>query len=244
MHVLPSAACRIGGAGSRTPLRCLDRAICKRNQTMLQCHSALAAIAAEFTGKFAPYQAIEISPAPKGGVFIASTDKGSIACLAHDPGGKTDETIRLLPDPELIRLCRGIKTADRELRVEGDNAVVTTYRKTTSEKKETRVSRSISEFPPLAKAINHCLQRWGNSPQVSATAGRYESRYVERALKGLSGLSESVVLSAFDGGPLRIQTDEGNIVVLVMPQSAEKIPSVPEWLSEYAMSGISVDRSC
>ena len=70
---------------------------------------------------------------------------------------------------------------------------------------------------------------------MSTTAGRYESWHVERALKGLSSTSDSVVLSAFDG-PLRIQTDKAAVVILVMPQVKEKIPSVPEWLSDYAAS--------
>ena len=90
---------------------------------MLRLNSTLVAIAAEFTGKYAPYQSVEISPAPKGGVFVASTDRGNIACLAHDPAGKADETIKLLPDPDLIKFCRGIKTADREIRIEIQNLV-------------------------------------------------------------------------------------------------------------------------
>ena len=203
---------------------------------MLKLNSALVAICSEFTGKYAPYQAIEISPATGGGVFVASTDRGNIACLAHDPGGKADETIHLLPDAELMKFCRGIKTADRELSIDGNNAMVTTFRKTTSERREAIINKSISEFPPLAKAICSCLDRWSPAPSVSTTAGRYESTYVERALKGLSSTSESVVLSAFDGGPLRIQTDKADVVVLVMPQVAEKIPPVPEWLSDYAAS--------
>ena len=52
--------------------------------------------------------------------------------MAHDPSGRTDETIKLLPDPELMKFCRGIKTADRELRIEGNNALVTTFRKSTT----------------------------------------------------------------------------------------------------------------
>lgn len=203
---------------------------------MLQLNSALVAICSEFTGKYAPYQSIEISPAPAGGVFVASTDRGNIACLAHDPAGKADETIKLLPDTELMKYCRGIKTADRQLQIEGNNAMVTTFRKSTNEQRETVVNRSISDFPPLARAISSCLERWSKTPTVSATAGRYESAYVERALKGLSTTSDSVVLSAFDGGPLRVQTDKADVVILVMPQVAEKIPSIPEWLSEYASS--------
>ena len=151
---------------------------------MLRLNSALVAIAAEFTGKYSPYQSVEISPAPKGGVFVASTDRGNIACLAYDPAGTADETIKLLPDPDLIKFCRGIKTADRELRIEGNNALVTTFRKSTNEQRETIVNKSISDFPPLAGAISTCLERWGATPSVSTTAGRYESWYVERALKG------------------------------------------------------------
>ena len=108
---------------------------------MLRLNSALVAIAAEFTGKYAPYQSVEISPAPKGGVFVASTDRGNIACLAYDPAGTADETIKLLPDPDLIKFCRGIKTADRELRIEGNNALVTTFRKSTNEQRETIVNK-------------------------------------------------------------------------------------------------------
>ena len=203
---------------------------------MLQINSALVAIAAEFTGKYAPYQAVEISPAPGGGAYVSSTDKGKIACLAYDASATVDETVKLLPDPELIKSCRGIKTAERQLYIEGNNAVVTTFRKTTSEKKEFIVNQSISDFPPLASAVKACVDRWSLEPEVSATAGRYESRYIERALRGLSTAEESVVLSAFDGGPLRIQTDQGHVVILVMPQTAEKIPSLPQWLKEYAHS--------
>ena len=211
---------------------------------MLRLNSALVAIAAEFTGKYSPYQSVEISPAPKGGVFVASTDRGNIACLAYDPSGTADETVKLLPDPDLIKYCRGIKTADRELRIEGNNALVTTFRKSTNEQRETIVNKSISDFPPLAGAISTCLEQWGTTPSVSATAGRYESWYVERALKGLASTSDSVVLSAFDGGPLRIQTDKADVVILVMPQVKEKIPSVPEWLSDYASSCKLIATSC
>jgi hypothetical protein len=33
---------------------------------------------------------------------------------------------------------------------------------------------------------------------------------------------------------MRIQTDVGNIIILVMPQTAEPIPTIPDWLSKYA----------
>ena len=41
-------------------------------------------------------------------------------------------------------------------------------------------------------------------------------------------------MSAFDGGPMRLQTDRGNVVILVMPQTAEPIPPIPDWLINFA----------
>lgn len=201
---------------------------------MIRLNSSLVSIAAEFCGKYSPYQAIEISPAAGGGVYVTSTDGGRVVCLAHDPAGICSEVTRLLPDSELLRYGRGIKTADRELTVNGNNAVVTTFRKTTSEKKEFTVTHSISDSPPLAQAVKACIDKWSPTPTTTSTAGRYESAYVERALKGLAQGDGSVVMSAFDGGPMRLQTDRGNVVILVMPQTAEPIPPIPDWLINFA----------
>ena len=41
-------------------------------------------------------------------------------------------------------------------------------------------------------------------------------------------------MSCFDGGPLRLQGDSGNVIVVVMPQTALPIPAVPEWTELYA----------
>ena len=123
---------------------------------MLSCNSALLAIASEFTGTYAPYQAVELTPHERGGVFLASTDKGNVACLAFDPAGEGDETINLLPNTELIKASRGVKTATRTLVIEDDIAKVTTYRKTTSETKEIPINRSSVNSPNLAKALKDC----------------------------------------------------------------------------------------
>ena len=202
---------------------------------MLSCNSSLIAIAAEFTGKFAPYQSICISPAQQG-VYIVSTDKGNVACLAYDPTGETDETICLLPTTELIKASRGIKTADRTLRIEGNQATVTTARKTTSETKEISISRSMVDFPDLATPLNKAIQRWDATENNAITAGRYNINYIQDAVKSLSSINSSVTLHSFDGGPLRIQESSGNIVVLVMPQTAEPIPDIPSWLRSYTAS--------
>jgi hypothetical protein len=42
------------------------------------------------------------------------------------------------------------------------------------------------------------------------------------------------VLSAFDGGPLRIQGEGLEILLLLMPQTAVPIPAVPAWAEAWA----------
>jgi hypothetical protein len=218
---------------------------------MLQLNAPLIAIAGEFTGKYAPYQAIEITPAKDGGVFVASTDKGNIACLGFDPGGSGDSSMRLLPTPELLRACRGIKTAERSITLGGDGipascpptsaqapntAIVTTHRKSTNDRLEIPIQQSSVEFPPLAQTMASVLKKWGINPKISANAGRYDANYMQKAIKSLSSLDTSITFSCFDGGPMRLQTQEGNVVVLVMPQTAEPIPPIPDWLEKYSRS--------
>ncbi len=202
---------------------------------MLQLKAALVSIAAEFTGKYSPFQSIQISPAGiDNGVFVASTDKGNIACLAYDPAGKADESVQIIPSKELVAACKPIKTAERELRITDNSGLVTTYRKTTSETKELSIQRSQVDFPDLAKAIRDCIHRWTSSPKISETAGRYDQLYLQKAIKGLSAFDSSIVMSAFDGGPLRLETDDNNVIILVMPQEARTIPSLPQWICKYA----------
>lgn len=201
---------------------------------MLSCNSALVAIASEFTGQYAPYQSIQLTPAPNGGLWITSTDKGNVACLAFDPSGSSDRAYNILPNSELVRASRGVKTASRTLTLEGSTAKVITYRKTTSETKEMPFSESSSDLPDLPSAIRNCIARWEATDAKTATAGRYSVSYVQRAIKGLSSISSSVTLHSFDGGPMRIQEETGDIVILVMPQTAEPIPSIPDWIYKYS----------
>lgn len=202
---------------------------------MLQLKAALVSIAAEFTGKYSPFQSVQISPAGvDNGIFVASTDKGNIACLAYDPAGKADESVQIIPSKELVAACKPIKTAERELRITDNSALVTTYRKTTNEAKELSIQRSQVDFPDLAKAIRDCINRWTTLPETSKTAGRYDQLYLQKAIKGLSAFDSSIVMSAFDGGPLRLETDDNNVIVLVMPQEARPIPSLPDWICKYA----------
>lgn len=203
---------------------------------MLSFNSALLSVACDFTGKFAPFQSVEVSRAEKGGVYLASTDKGNIACLAYDPAGSADEDVCLLPSKDLMRVCKGIKTGERTIKIEGDMAQVTTYKKTTNQIQEVPIMRSGVEFPhkKLTQAIRDCLMRWSATPIISATAGRYDIDYINRAIKSLGIFESSICLSAFDGGPLRIQGESNNLTILVMPQTAEPIPAVPSWLCDFA----------
>ena len=135
-----------------------------------------------------------------------------------------------------MRVCKGIKTGERNIRIEGDLATVTTYKKTTNQIQELPVMRSSIKFPPLASAIQSCLDRWSNTPTSSSTAGRYDIDYLNKAIRSLSVFDSSICLCAFDGGPLRIQGADNNLTILVMPQTAESIPSVPIWINDYAKS--------
>tara|TARA_X000001036_G_scaffold418741_1_gene437877 strand:- start:1660 stop:2271 length:612 start_codon:yes stop_codon:yes gene_type:complete len=201
---------------------------------MLSFNSSLLAIASDFVGKYSPFQAIQITPAKNGGVYLASTDCGKIACLAFDPSGDADESALVIPTKDLLKVSRGIKTGERTIRIEDNQAVVTTFMKTTSKSQEVPILRSQTDFPPLAEKLQDCINRWSSTPSTSTTAGRYNSTYINKAIKSLSLFDASIVLSAFDGGPLRIQGDSNNLNILVMPQTAEPIPPVPDWLVTYA----------
>jgi hypothetical protein len=190
----------------------------------------LLAIAGEFTGKFAPYQAVQVKPHPKGGVLVSATDQGKVAVVGYDPRGEASGPTCLIASDELIRACRAVKSATRELSIEGMAATVRSITKSTSKSVEMLVQHSSVEFPPLDQAIAQCVARWGQTPKLSETAGRYDSALLERTIKAAGCLASSIVLSAYDGGPLRIQAQGLELLILLMPQTAEPIPPVPEWI--------------
>lgn len=200
---------------------------------MLQFNSALLAAVGSFTGKYAPYQAVLIRP-HNGGVLLAASDGGKVTALGFDRSGHADAPVTIIPTSELLKACSGIKTAERGVLIDGDSAIVTTYYKTSSSKgKELPVHHSVTPFPPIDQAIAACIDRWGATPATTSTAGRYNVSYLERAIKNAGLLSDSLVLSAFDGGPLRLQGESIEICILVMPQAAEPIPAIPDWLQVF-----------
>lgn len=205
---------------------------------MLQFNSALLAVAGLFVGQYAPYQAIRIQPHANG-VLVASSDQGHVTFLGYDSRGSADETCDLIADSKLLAACTGIKSAERGVIIDGNSAQVTTYRKTAAnETKEFLVLRSSAPFPPVQAAIDACIQRWSATPSIGATAGRYASPLLTRAVKAAAGCSDSIVLSAFDGGPLRIQCEGLDMLILIMPQTAEPIPQLPDWVCSFASAAL------
>lgn len=191
----------------------------------------LLAVASEFTGKYAPYQAVQVKPHPKGGVLVSATDQGKVAVVGFDPRGEASGETCLLVPAELGRACRAVKTGPREITIDGMNATVRSYTKGGSSKAvELLVQHSAVEFPPLDQALRACVARWGQTPEASATAGRYDAGLLERAIKAAGSLADSIVLSAFDGGPLRLQGEGLEILIVLMPQTAEPIPPLPQWI--------------
>jgi hypothetical protein len=204
---------------------------------VLQFNSALLAAVGSFTGKFAPYQAVLIQP-HAGGVLLAASDGGKVTALGFDRRGSGDAPVTIIPSNELLKASAGIKTAERGVVIDGNSAVVTTYYKTSSAQgKELPIHHSITPFPPIDQAIGACIERWSATPATGCTAGRYKVAYLERAIKNAGLLTDSLVLSAFDGGPLRVQSESIELCVLVMPQAAEPIPAIPDWLQVFGAQG-------
>lgn len=203
---------------------------------MVQFNSALLALAGLFVGAYAPYQAVHIRP-HAGGVLVASTNQGQVSFLGYDPNGSADESCNIVACDKLLAACAGIKSAERDVFIEDGRATVTTYYKAAdNKKKEFPVLYSSVPFPPLASAVQACVDRWSATPATTATAGRYASSFLLDAIKAVSGCGDSITLSAFDGGPLRLQSDTLDMLILVMPQTAEPIPPLPDWVCSFAQA--------
>lgn len=203
---------------------------------MLQFNSALLASVGSFTGAYAPYQGIHIRP-HQGGVLLIASDHGKVTALGFDRQGRGDETLTILPSNELLKACAGIKTAQRDVVIENESATVTTYYKTSAKRGDAiAIKHSLTPFPPIDGALADLVQRWGQTPAKSDTAGRYQVAYLERAIKAAGYLADSTLLCAFDGGPLRIQGESIELLILVMPQTAQPIPELPDWLQVFGAS--------
>jgi hypothetical protein len=201
---------------------------------MFRLNSALFNLAASFTGKYHPFQGVTLAP-HAGGVVVTASNRGAASFYGFDPQGHAPQEATFSPGKELAAACKGIKTAQRELTIEGSTALVTTYYKEHSTAKEFQVSQ-LSERPPMRPVIAMAIDLWGESPSLSTTAGRYDLDLLTKSVKVIAEESESVILSGYDGGPLRLQSEELGCVVLLMPQVAKPLPSLPAWLADYGSS--------
>lgn len=200
---------------------------------MFRLRSELLSFAAQFTGDYAPFQGIELRPLA-GGVVVTASNRGAVAMIGYDPTGVATESAVILPDSELIKTCQAIKTAEREVTIEGDTALVTTYYKEHSKAVEVPIRRSQVPFPDIAGVCGAVLSNWSERPDISGTAGRYDTALLKKAIMASIDYAPSLVLSSFDGGPLRIQREDLEVVVFLMPQEAQPIPPCPPWLADYA----------
>lgn len=199
--------------------------------------SALLALAASFTGKYAPFQGVQIAPLA-GGVSVVASNRGAAAFFGYDPKGHATDEIVVLPDNELIKAARGIKTAEREVTIDGPTALVTTYYKDHSTSKEFPVTLSSVPFPPMRAVIDQAIAYWGETPEVTTTAGRYDLQLLDKAIRAMADDSSSLVIAGYQGGPLRLQREDLHAVVLIMPQTAQPVPAAPPWLATYASADL------
>ena len=211
---------------------------------MIRLNAALFALAAQFTGKYAPFQGVCINPHASGGAVIAASDRGAATFIACDPTAALDEEAAFIPADDLVKACRGIKTAQREIQITDTSAVVTTFRKTTSEAKELAIHRTQQRLPGLPEVIAQAVSYWSATPELTTTAGRYDIQLLSKAIRAMADETDSIVVSAFQGGPLRLQREDTGVVVLLMPQTAQPIPPMPSWLVDYASTAADASAAC
>ena len=203
----------------------------------INLNGALVAVAADFCGKYAPWTSIQLRPGPgTNGVFVAATDEGRIAFLGYDHGGKGDEEVCLLPTPDLIKNTRPLKSASRWLEIDGDTAICSKMTKSTTKSEEIPIVRSQSEPPDLVGALANVAQVWGKDIPDCQSAGNFNAGFLLRSFKAIEALGGSVTMSHLSGGPLRVESTEGNAIVLVMPELARPVPPLPDYLTAFVNS--------
>lgn len=204
---------------------------------MFRFQAGLLGLAADFTGKFSPWQGVHIQPLA-GGVAVTASINGAMALIGYDAGGiASDGPATYLVGPELAKAANFVKTCERELLIDDDVAIVRNHFKEHTTSAEFPITRSKANFPDIAGAVSAALRRWGELPEVSSTAGRYDSELLLKAIRAVRDKTDNLVISGYDGGPLRLQGGRMDVVILLMPQAAEPIPPPPPWLADYAASG-------
>lgn len=203
---------------------------------MFRLNSAYFSLAADFAGEFSPCQGIELAPHPSGqGVTIVSvSDYQTMVFLGYDSQGACDEGAAVfLPGTEIPKAGRGIKTAERELVIDGSVATITEYKSKTSSSQEFLITRTSTPLPPMRAVINKTVELWGEAPEVAAATGRYSLPLLLSAIKAMADRATSISMYIYPDGPMRLQREDMSVVVLLMPQTATPIPVLPGWLLSY-----------
>ena len=203
---------------------------------MFRLNSSLFSHAADVVGKFAPCQGIELAPHPSGkGITVtALADSQAMVVIGYDPKGVTDEPATVfLPTPEIKTASKGIKSAERELAIEDGLATVTTYYQSHSVGKSFPIATTSVPFPPVRSVIARAVEFWGSAPIQLGSSGRYDLPLLLSAIRSMADATQSLVVSPYPNGPLRLQREDLSLVAMLMPQTAVPIPPLPDWLLEY-----------
>jgi hypothetical protein len=191
-----------------------------------------------------------VEPGPGGaGVLVFASDRGAASFVGYDRRGTYDEPApraKILPERELMAACRGIKTAERRVMINGEHAVISSYGKTTTSQKEVPVGYSQLE---CLCARDACLmiarRRAAGDGPPARLLGRFDVALVRSAIKVLEEHGDPVILSIGHGAradgadaPLRIYSESLDAVVVVMPQKkeGEPYPQMPDWIVRVAQS--------
>jgi hypothetical protein len=216
--------------------------------SQLSFESRLFSIAAQFTGTYAPYQGVHITPGPGGaGAIVAATDRGAALFLGFDPDGTVDEPITLLPYDELSRAAKGLKSGPRTLSIDTETrlAQVITHLKTKAGKVvELPAPAPIgapSDFADLRSTVANFVRFWEKNGSTSDTAGRFDVGLLTKMLDNAEILGDSVILSCLTGGVLRVGIEGTDLFLLLASQTAQPIPPVPAWMASWAASGEPAD---
>ena len=214
--------------------------------TQLSFESRLFSIAAQFTGTYAPYQGVHITPGPGGtGAIVAATDRGAALFLGFDPDGTVDEPVTLLPYDELSRAAKGLKSGPRTLSIDTETrlAQVITHLKTKAGKVvEMPAPPPIGGvFEDLRPFVANVVRFWETNGSSSDTAGRFDVGLLTKMLDNAEILGDSVILSCLTGGVLRVGIEGTDLFLLLASQTALPIPPVPAWMASWAASGESAD---
>ena len=78
--------------------------------------------------------------------------------------------------------------------------------------------------------------QWGKDVPHCVDAGNFSANFLLRAFKAIEVLGGSITMSHLNGGPLRVESTDHDVIVLVMPEMARPIPALPDFLRSFSAS--------